>query len=191
MIQNLFKNWDVKKSIITPVLVNLLTAFFLFMFAFLFKDWIYDVFKPRPEVVQYPIYCVAEGYNDTTGQIIADLFIINLDEIKHTEASLIEKIKRSETYKEGMPANPEIIIQWRRERGKILAIIPDKEFNQEKGRVDIRSVDRNGEKWRINIYEILGEAVLKFTILTDYDATIYRKTKASLPFEIDYAGKRH
>lgn len=176
-----FKNWDAKNKIITPVLVNLISAFVLFWFIVLFKEPMIELLKSKAK--DYPIYCVAEPYMSQDGILMAELYIINLKGDNYTEKDLREILKAQE-----LQISPDIKIVCRYSGGKITNIIQDQEFNSGKGDVQImRPKEMDGE-WRITVKEIVSKAIFKLIIVTDYKIKLNRASKASLPLEITYPG---
>src|SRR5262245_58001802 len=83
----LFSGWEVKKEVLRPVIVNLLTASLFFLAAVLFKNPIYDYFTTAPKVA-WPLYCVLEPQVSNGGPVTADLFVINVGGTRYVNADL-------------------------------------------------------------------------------------------------------
>ena len=182
MKTQLFRNWQVKQNIVTPIITNLLTAFLLFLSVVIFKGPIYQALGLT--VNEYPIYCLVEPYNYIDDSISSDLFIINLENIELTESKLRGVLKDSGSGE----IKSYIRIKWDRSTGTITNIQEDELFNKGKGKLSIERDDDNAD-WIIKIKEIKGKGILKLLISTDYKRPITRSAKASIPFKVIYPGK--
>ncbi|MBA7616698.1 hypothetical protein ES703_23996 [subsurface metagenome] len=187
MTLNLSRNWDSKKNIVAPIIVNLITAFLIFLLVVLFKEPIYNLIKPEPTVEEFPLYCVAEPYNNEDGEVISDFFIINLRGRRYTEKDL-EGISKMASRDQDVEIKPHIKIAWKGKEGNIRDITEDKEFNDEKGKIEIIPPEKGNGEWIINVKEITPKGILKVIISTDYERTITPAAKASLPFKYVYPG---
>jgi hypothetical protein len=186
---SIFANWEFKNNIISPVIANLLTALILFFSVAIFKDPIYDWIRPTQSVPDFPIYCVAEGYNDREGsKIFADIYIINLagDSLTRSEIDSFLKL-RSSTERE-RPPDPDI-----RFKGSVSLLHQseaDLKFNQGKGELEILKLgESESAEWIVRIKEIQSKAVLRITVETNVTRPIERNAKVSLPFEVVYPGR--
>ena len=182
------RDWEIRKELIVPIIRSLLTAFILFLFALLLKEPIYNAFKPKPKVKNYPLYCIAEPYSNDKGFLIADLFIINLK----ADESFDEEELKSIIMESDPDRNirPYIEITSIRDVVKIRDIKPDNQFNESKGRLEITAPKNNDKNWIIRVKEISRKAILKLIIVTDYkDKSFTRDAKGALPFDINYPGK--
>ena len=188
-MNEILKGWEFKKSVLSPVLVNLLTALILFLITISFKNTIYRLLKPEP-VPDFPLYAVAEPYNENVGaDVKVDVFIVNLTEKPYLGMEL-KKLTTGE--QERRKIETDIQLLWKRGRsGTIKRVVPDSLFNQDKGKWIIEKLDQKGKRWRIHIQEIAAEAVLKFTVFTNYKvaAILSRNAKASSPIRISYPRK--
>jgi hypothetical protein len=186
-LQWLIGDGALTKDLVRPVLANLLTALLLFFAAVLFKDRIYGLLS-RPTVKEYPIYCVAEPYTGTGGELRADFFVINKTGDRMTEADLTDIIKTRAGEEHGQP-DPTVRLKWTAKSGQIARIEPDPGFDDDKGTVEVVPARVPGDPWTIHIREIFGKGILRLTIVTNLQrGNITRNSKASLPFSVVYAG---
>lgn len=185
--------WAVRDNIISPIIVNLITALILFLFLVTFKDSVYRAIKAEEPVELYPLYCVAEPYTNEKGLLDSDLFIINLTGDEVTELDLSTFLKVASPQEEGVQTRkPDIELKWKKKlrRGRITKIVEDKGFNNGKGRVEISQPNQNGEPWGIRVRTILPRAILKFVVSTDFPKPgVTRPGKRDVPFDIDYPGE--
>ncbi|WP_143005607.1 hypothetical protein [Desulforhopalus singaporensis] len=182
MISKLFQNWEVKKSIISPIVANLFTALLLFLSVMLFKEPIYR--SLGLSAVEFPLYCLSEPYNESGNIVYADLFIINLESYEITENKIRSALKNAGSEQ----IKPYIRIVWDHSIGNILDIEEDVAFNKQKGKVILEHKKDDGE-WIIKVKEIKAKAIMRFTIKTNYNRPITRIALATRPFKIVYPGK--
>lgn len=188
----IFKDWEVKKSIVSPLLVNLLTAFIVFLIAVTLKEQIYKWLKPLPKAEEFPLFCVAETYNNENRKVVGDFFIMNLTKEDYTEEEL-KNFLQLNISDQDLPIKQHIRIRWKNDRGedRIYNILQDGEdiaFNEGKGKVEIIEPKNKmkGEEWIIKVEQIGPKAILRLTILTDYERGASRGAKPSIPFEYSY-----
>jgi hypothetical protein len=189
IILDLFKNWEIKKSLVSPVIVNLLTALVLFFAVVMFKEPFYRLIKPNPEVEQFPLYCIAEPYvKGDGGLMMADLFIINLRDDKSFTEKDLESILR--TRKPDRNIQPYIEIVSTRRNVKILDVKADDKFNEDKGELEVIPPKKDGKPWIVMVNEISRKAILTLRVYTDLKSPpISRDAKTALPFDVNYPGK--
>lgn len=185
---NLFRNWESKKNIVAPVIANLTTAFLVFLLFVLFKEPIYTFIKGGLTVEEFPLYCVAEPYNNEDGEVMSDFFIINLRGRSYTEKDLKDNLRKASP-DQYIEVEPYIRIVWDRPLGKIEDITEDKNFNEKKGKIQIIPPEKENGEWIIRITEISPKGILKLTIFTDYSRNMSRVHKASIPFKYNYPGE--
>jgi len=116
-LELVFRAFDFRQGVMGPVLVNLTTAFFLFLAVVVFKDPIYKVLRPSSKVEQFPIYCVAEGYATKGGPLLAEVYIINRRGQDFSHDELVRFLKANVPSEEGKSkdagqTDPSIRIQW-------------------------------------------------------------------------------
>lgn len=190
---SIFKNWELKKSIVPPILVNLLTAFIIFFVAVMLKERIYKWLKPLPRVENFPLFCVAETYEDN-GKVFGDFFIINLDEEETYSYTKLKNFIRQKISDQDASIEPHIKVRWKRNYGKdkivnISVEEKDTEFNKGKGEIEVDKPENIGncEEWIIKVSEIESKAILRLTIqMTEYEGGGSRAAKSSQPFEYSY-----
>lgn len=152
-LKSLFNGWGAKEKVITPIIVNLLTALLLFVLAILFKPIIVGLFSPKSEIKEYPLYCIVEPNNNKEGKVVGDIFIINMTETTFykNQLAILSKSLNPDPDSE---INPDIHVENTSQSSKILSIEVDGNFNEDKGVVDI--VEEPNNHWRISIERIEG-----------------------------------
>ncbi len=187
-LHSMFRGWDVKRNILTPVLANIMTALILFLTVIVFKPAIFELLGLRQEASNYPLYCVFEPYNASGEKVSVDLFIINLTETTYDNQKLEVFIKALSTEKD-VEMSPRIRLEMKKGfPGEITEIDQDYVFNEGKGEVHAEKVD--DRSWAISVRRIEGRGILKLTIVTNHElAGISRNTKALLPFKTYYPGR--
>lgn len=182
---------ELRQNFLLPLSVNLLTGLIFFVSVLIFKDPIYDYFKPSEGIDIYPIYCVAEPYTDSNGQIDVDLFIINKSHESYDENGLNVFLRIPQNNENHRNETSMIQLKWKDgfESGEILRIEKDEVFNKGKGRLIVIEPDMNKKNWAIKVEEIEPKAIIKLKIHSSYEfAGVTRAAKSFVPFQIDYAG---
>lgn len=183
--------WEIKKVIISPIIVNLITATILFFIVCFFKNPILQFFGVKNEIEDYPILCIAEPYNSEKNEVFADLYIINLEPNKKvTKGDLINLAKID-------AGNEDRVVDWtikikmkNNVDGEILDIEYDTEFNRGKGNIE-KSVNLGDGSWKITIIKIEENAIMKLYVYTNYKKKITsRASRLFVPFTIDYPGRK-
>ncbi len=182
-----FGSVDFRKSVFLPVVVNLTTAFSLFLFVSIFRDTIYEHLRPKPRVESFPIYCVAEGYNNENGEVIAEIFIINRTQDSYDQTKLVDFLKRISPEQE-KNFDPAIRIKWIATQAEV-SVAEDGQFNLNKGKLRILPPSEGGGDWTIRIENIADRAILKVLVTTNLRRPLDRASRLSLPFKIDYRGE--
>ena len=189
-LRRMVTEWKVGEKIFGPVIVNLMTAFLIFLFVVLFKDPLYNYFAPRSSVGDWPIHCIVEPHVNTKGTaVVADLFIVNLTGKKYFATDL-NRLAKESSPEQGKPLQPEILISMRDEVDlKSLEFKPDDEFNSEKGGVSVRWIDDG--RWAMMVERIEAFSMLRVVITTKQERIITsRGDFESLPFTVQNARSR-
>lgn len=185
-------NQELRQNFLFPLSVNLLTGLIFFASVLIFKDPIYNYFKPGGGIDIYPVYCVAEPYTNVNGQIDVDLFIINKSHEAYDENGLNVFFKIPGNNENHPNRTSMIWFKWKDDfgQGKILKIDEkEKDFNQGKGQFTILPPDKGQKHWSILVREIEPKAVIMLKIQTSYAfPSVTRAAKNFVPFQIDYAG---
>jgi len=196
--QAMFTGWQFKEKILKPVMVNVLTAFLLFITVVAFRDPLYNYFVNPLGTSHWPIFCVLEPEVSSntdkvtadTDKVTADLFVINLDP-KDYLAKDLDALAADQSPQHGPALNPLIDIYLTESAldSEILDILPDDEFNKGKGTVTKQKI--SATHWQIRLDQIKERALLKFTIPTTVVRHISsRSNYLSLPMTITYAAHR-
>ncbi len=187
MYAKLFQNWE--QQILRPVLTSLLTALILFAGSLLFKP-IRTFLFPSQEVKEYPLYCTAEPYLEPSGKdLLVDFFIINRTNEEYSREKL-DSILRSGSHDSDIVLSPDIRLKYSRRVdghpiGKVEEALLDKEFNLNKGELDI---DRRDDLVSIKVNRVAERAVMKVTIrvtgLPDLqNSAVTRMAKGLVPLD--------
>jgi len=176
-------NRDLWGNLVAPIAVNLISAAMLFVAALFFRSAILSFFGVGPEPV---LHAVVEPYNNDAGEVLGDLFLINLRGERYNENELTAALQE-ET--EDAQRRPELRITWAAGTGRVTGVESDAVFNEGKGKVSIDAPPRPDGDWVIRIEELESRAVLRFTITTNLPRITRRSAKASLPFEVFLAGQ--
>ena len=177
----LFEEWE--KSIVRPILVNLSTAFLLFLFAFVFRDVIHSIFVTNP-IKEYPLSCLMESHKTSSDpNLSTDVFVINRSGEEFTDTTLRERLKDFPSDAR-LQFSPDIELIYEDAVGKIIDATEDAPFNQEKGRLRFTLEER---KLTIHVDHIAQRAILKATISTTappgMESTEIRKAaRTRIPF---------
>jgi hypothetical protein len=184
-------SWEVKGNIVSPILVNLLTALLIFFSVVVFKKPIYNLLDPDP-VKDYPVYCIGEPYIDEDNTLMAEFYIINLRGHKLVEKDLATFLKISTEVKEYEVLEPDIKLTWNKVlgTGNIVDIIQCEDFNEGKGRIEIEPPKNEDGLWSIRLRELRPKAILKLIVYTNHKTIgVTRPAKVFLPYIIDYPGE--
>jgi hypothetical protein len=182
-----FAGWEVKKEILRPLIVNLLTASILFLAAVGLKDRIVSLFTSPQRVDDWPLFCVLEPRPSKGGPVIADLYIINLGSKPYNALDLTElaKVRSSEDRKE-IDAFIVINLKDNLSGESITSVQEDDDFNKEKGDANVEQI--NATHWKVNVANINRGVILKFKVTTTVDRPISsRASIESLPLHLSYA----
>lgn len=183
--------WNVRDTIISPLIANILTGAVVFFAVFFLKEPIYDFFKHKQYLDTYPIYCVVEPYTDDDGTVSIDLFVINLEHESYDTRRLVNFVLPSEKDSNIFLDPTRIRLLWKEtfSPGKITAVTLDTDFNNNKGILVVEPPAKEQNYWSIFVKEITPKAVLKAKIKTDIEHQgIKRDMKTLVPFETVYLG---
>jgi hypothetical protein len=183
----LFGSDGFRKGVFVPVFINLTTALLLFVIVAIFRDQIYERLRSTPKTEGFPITCLAEGYNNEKGEVLADVFIINRTGDSYDERKLVELLRRNSSDQE-KNFDPAIRLKWIASPAEI-TVTEDAQYNANKGRVQIDTPGDGGRNWTIHVAQISDRAILKLIVATNLKRPIDRASKLSLPFTIDYRGE--
>lgn len=191
IVVSLFSGWEPKEKIIRPVVVNLLTAFLIFLTAVVFKNAIYSLLFPRTGK-DWPIYCILEPEPNNGGEVKVDLFVVNADaEGKKYSKEDLQELAQTLSEK-GPKISPLIQVSMKDYLldEAISEIRPDEEYNKEKGSAVPKRLDP--AHWEIEIAEIRPNTIMKFIISTTEKRGISsRASLESLPVKMSYARSRN
>jgi hypothetical protein len=178
-----FKDWQEK--IARPIFINLTTAFLLFLASLSFapvRTW----FFPPKIIRDYPLISTAEPHvSNADNKLIVDFFIINRTDHAYTRDELAGFL-RSNNPDAHSRSSPDIELKYWRNVGKIEEVYVDKEFNDQKGILDI-DFQKGSDKIVIKVVNIKERAVMKVSILIvglpelKY-TSISRMSKDAVPF---------
>lgn len=121
-----------RKGVLVPVIINLTTAFLLFVVVALFRDQIYERLRPTPKTRSFPVTCLAEGYNNERGEVVADVFIINRTGESYDEAKLVDFLRKNSSDDE-TNFDPAVHLKWIAGPAQI-SVTEDAAYNRDKGR---------------------------------------------------------
>jgi len=192
-----FGAWQIRKNIVSPVLVNVITALILFVVVVVFKQRVLTFLGIWKGVEGYPIYCVAEPYSvqsesDPNSKVHVDLFIINLEDKRFgSSEELRQELRKIVGTEKASIIGTSIKLRTPEDDslGSIIGIVPDQEFNNGKGIVKPLQLKEN--TWEITIEKIENRGILKLTVLTNCEAEyITRASRALVPFTIEYSGRK-
>ncbi len=191
-----FSGSEIRKTIVSPIMVNVITACILFFTVVAFKNDVLKLLGKWEGVEDYPIYCAVEPFpvpsNDSDkDEIHVDLFIINLKKQEFSHDTLKEELKKIIGPEEALLTSTAIKLQWKEGiPGKIEDIRPDKVFNKKKGEVFGVPPVNDQTPWVIKINHIKEYGILKCTIVTSATTwSITRAARESVPFELKYPRK--
>lgn len=179
--EGLLGRLDFQKDIVGPVIEKLILALVIFTVLATCKEWLYPMIWPQPSDANYPIFATGEAFSQ--GRLVeGEIYVVNL-----TGRALSENAQREwlEQRKGSNPSDvdPQIYVRWLRD-GSRMTLTEDVPFNQGKGRLELS--ESPGDKlWRIRVKDINGAAMLRVKLTTDYEATLTRNDKLSLPFRIE------
>lgn len=189
----IFENWQ--KDLLSPVLVNISTAFILFLVALTFEP-VRSMLFPSKEIEEYPLFCTAEAYKDSSNEkLIVDYYVINRTGEEYTREKLSALLKTLNPEPD-RSLSPDIELKYSRSVGQIDTAYADRNFNDIKGDLKVE-IDRNQRTKvvMIRINSIAPRAILKATIVVSglpgfEKLEIHRTTEAAIPFNIsDYKKK--
>ncbi len=138
-----------RKGVFVPVFINLTTALLLFVIVAIFRDQIYERLRSTPKTQGFPITCLAEGYNNEKGEILADIFIINRTGDSYDEKKLVELLRRNSSDQE-TNFDPAIRLKWIASPAEI-AVTEDAPYNANKGRIQIIPPGAGRRDWTIHV----------------------------------------
>ncbi len=181
---NIFRDWE---NITSPILVNLFTAFVLFLVGLFFPP-IRNFFFPN-EIKEYPLFCIAEAYvKQPDHKLIVEFFIINRTEEILSRQRLIELLQDYNP-DPSTPVSPDIELRFnqRQHGGKLGKPYLEEDFNDKKG--DVRLDTQQLNVVNITIDKIVERAIMKVSIpiidipeLAEVAEDIDRTTKVAIPF---------
>ena len=191
------RGWQTRKDIVSPVMVNLITALILFVLVVAFKERVLRALGVWKGVEGYPIYCVAEPFsvpsqsNSGSFEVHADLFIINLEARTFSDPTAfaleLRKIVGSE---DALRRGSTITLRWKDGiPGAIKTIDADEAFNARKGEAIAHELPDG--TWEVTVNWIKERGILRLRVLTSWPVPgISRASRGSLPFTIEYPGRR-
>ena len=183
--------WEIKKGIISPIIVNLITAAILFFIVYFFKNPILQFFGVKTEIADYPILSIAEPYNSENNYVLADLYIINLEPNKKITNRDLINLAKVDAENEYRVDDLTIKIKMKKNfDGEILDVEYDTDFNKGKGDIE-KPIKLDDGSWKISINVIEENAIMKLRVHTNYKQEIPdRSSRLLLPFTIDYPGRK-
>lgn len=176
--------WETRKTILGPLLVNLLSAFLLFLSVVLFKKPIVALLGLQ-EADEFPISAVLESYQGSDGRLNADLFIFNRTG-QHYSAAQLESLLILREQRD-LWEGPHVKVELTAPSARILGLREDAAFNKGKAEYGTR---QDKDTCHVVIKEIQAKAILKFVIETDSSRPASRDDKGGVPFYVFVAGSK-
>jgi len=171
-----------QEQLLSPVLVNLMTAFIIFLAVALLRDQIYPLVLPHPKIPDFPIYCSSEAYLNDAGEQVGEIYIANLKNKSFSEMDLRSFI--TEQLPENAKAPDHLIrVFWVRDVGE-MHLEEDVAFNRGKGQLAIKNPSGGGKEASIDVLDINRNALLRVIVHTNYVRPITRSDPA-LPFRLE------
>ena len=190
-MNRIFSGWHIKRSIISPIIVNITTALTIFFAVLIFKTPLLHMLGIKQEFSDFPLYCTAEPFNyDEDKKVAANLYLINLLPSREvTENDLEEFIELRKKENLGDVSKfIKIKISDAYENEKIIKIKQDEDFNDKKGDFEVINVTENS--FEIHVKSIEQYAIVKFVIYTSAKRGVSSRTSYSnLPIKVIYAGR--
>jgi hypothetical protein len=156
-----FKDWQDK--IVRPVLVNLTTAFLLFLASLSFapvRSWLF----PAETIRDYPLISTAEpSVSKADNRLIVEFFVINRTDHPYTREELVRFLHSNNPDARSKPS-PDIELAYWRKVGKIEDVFVDKEFNDQKGTLDV-VFQPGSDRIVIKVVNIKARAVMKVSVV--------------------------
>lgn len=163
----LARRWELRKSLILPVLANLTTATIVFVGAAICAPLIRRLFI-TPGVAGYPLYCVVEPYNGLHDTVLVDLSIVNLTDREVTYDALQGLVERGGA---GSGLTPSLVVRADHPMvDSIVRVGVDSAYNAGKGHVNVSR--RTPQTYEFSVERIDPGAIMRFTIVTNMILTV-------------------
>lgn len=188
-MNKIFSGWEIKKGIISPLIVNITTGLIIFFSVVMFKTPLLNLLGIQQEVADYPLYCITEPFNYEGNKIAVDLYLINLfPSNKLTNNDLVEFIRFHQADDTSdISSSIKIEISDDFKSARITDIKPDVEFNKNKGDFDLNQI--SDDAYEILVNDIEENQIVKFVVFTSAKRNIYSKaSRISVPIRVIYAG---
>lgn len=180
---------DLRREVVKPVVVNLLTALLAFLALWLFRDQLYQAIRPRERVADFPLHSVLEAYADENGVVVGKLYIANRNgEHGYSRAALVT-ILSSASKDDQVEQDPDIHLRLVAGPNRKLEVTPDLAFNHQSGTLEVVPPTGAGDPWTIRVRQIEAGALLRATLTTNLRRPLTRDQRLSYPFDLDVPGK--
>ncbi len=181
VLARLFQNWV--QQILRPVFITVLTTCILVVGSLVFKPIRSFLFPPEA-IPDYPLYCTAEAYvraGQSPRTLGVDFFVINRTGESYRREDLQAFLR---AHRPDEPTvSPVIHLRYSRAIGKVDSFVFDREFNADKGEVQIVA---EGTGLQIVVDYIEPRAVLKISIeIAGLPSlgSVTRATRGAVPFD--------